>query len=460
MRNTGFDANQYVSRRGYFREIAEARHSDGDQQNDTEDDVSLPRPNDRRKSTVSAGGSVGAQSYAAHAAQQAAYAAEQAAYADQQDTRSHYSGAGSHAPSLATHKEHPNDFTTGENGAPPVWNDPNGPPRSFTEHPINDYNNYSRANGVQETKEGIETMNRAVSNNVPYSSHVPLHKTSPTYKSPLELHAEKKRQMKATALKLLYFFMCVLFIVGFGLMVESAKLLSYADNFRLQTTVGKDGDADGQNLAKSSPERTLGIMQILKEVSTGAVEKEGSAQHRAFRWITDKDPLRLPVPTSSSDKLRFLQRYALATLYYATNGEQWTQQYGFLTAVSECEWNESRDGFMNGSGGCNENNMVSMVALWNNNLHGVIPKELAIMTDLNVLSLYNNMLIGNIPDELKALSNLDIMYLHTNLLAGSIDFLCVNDIKDMRADCDMPDPKISCTCCSVCCSRDGACYST
>ena len=70
----------------------------------------------------------------------------------------------------------------------------------------------------------------------------------------------------------------------------------------------------------------------------------------------------------------------------------------------------------------------------NNNLHGVIPKEIAILTDLKVLSLFDNMLIGNVPDELTALDNLGkcsftfSLYQQKNLLCVFDGILDLNHI--------------------------------
>ena len=66
-----------------------------------------------------------------------------------------------------------------------------------------------------------------------------------------------------------------------------------------------------------------------------------SPQYRAALWIATVDQRRLVVPVhgeSSSAEYPFLQRYALAVLFFATGGERWVFQTHFLTGLHECSW--------------------------------------------------------------------------------------------------------------------------
>jgi hypothetical protein len=68
-----------------------------------------------------------------------------------------------------------------------------------------------------------------------------------------------------------------------------------------------------------------------------------SSQSQAFRWLADQDSFR-----ACPDDTLFLQRYALAVLYFATLGDQWftCDRYGnktcakesFLSRVDVCLW--------------------------------------------------------------------------------------------------------------------------
>jgi uncharacterized protein (DUF486 family) len=68
-----------------------------------------------------------------------------------------------------------------------------------------------------------------------------------------------------------------------------------------------------------------------------------SSQSQAFAWLADQDSLRV-----CPDDTFFLQRYALAVLYFATVGDQWftcdrqgnksCTKEPFLSAVDVCLW--------------------------------------------------------------------------------------------------------------------------
>ena len=58
-------------------------------------------------------------------------------------------------------------------------------------------------------------------------------------------------------------------------------------------------------------------------------------QGSAFLFITD-DPLIMEVGVCSYPTIA--QRYGLATFYFSTNGEAWTQNTGWLGTAGECDW--------------------------------------------------------------------------------------------------------------------------
>jgi hypothetical protein len=75
--------------------------------------------------------------------------------------------------------------------------------------------------------------------------------------------------------------------------------------------------------------------------STIALYTEGTPQYKAADWIANRDQLQYPIPTQpGADSDRFLQRYVLAVLYFALNGEQWTSAANFLSASDECGWSD------------------------------------------------------------------------------------------------------------------------
>ena len=63
------------------------------------------------------------------------------------------------------------------------------------------------------------------------------------------------------------------------------------------------------------------------------LDRKGSPQRMAAEWIADQDLLHL-----SMDDETFIERYALAVLYFATNGPSWKINLGFLTERQVCDW--------------------------------------------------------------------------------------------------------------------------
>merc|ERR1712157_267054 len=180
-----------------------------------------------------------------------------------------------------------------------------------------------------------------------------------------------------------------------------------------------------------------------------------------LQWLAKDDPLKLnPKSNITSIKdVSIIQRYAISCLYFATNGQSWINSYNFLSGSSECEWNIiSNNGTISGVGGCDPDGTIKVISLYNNNLQGHIPREIELLKNLRVLSLYDNKLKGIVTTHIKNLKGLKTLYLHGNNILGSIDFLCINNIPNLRSDCHGPKAEITCNCCQVCCNPEGDCF--
>jgi hypothetical protein len=71
------------------------------------------------------------------------------------------------------------------------------------------------------------------------------------------------------------------------------------------------------------------------------LEKAGTPQFFASRWIADEDlrALEIPASTAYNESFKFAQRYILAVFYYATGGEDWKFDTAeFLGPRDECDW--------------------------------------------------------------------------------------------------------------------------
>ena len=106
------------------------------------------------------------------------------------------------------------------------------------------------------------------------------------------------------------------------------------------------------------------------------------------------------------------QRFALATLYYATQGEEWIDSTGWLVEKDECSWAKVT---------CNSNFQVANLTLGNNELNGTLPEEIRALQALEVLDVSANYLTGTIPAGLDGLpSSLTRFHCARNQIGGSI----------------------------------------
>lgn len=121
-------------------------------------------------------------------------------------------------------------------------------------------------------------------------------------------------------------------------------------------------------------------------------------EYEALRWIASSDPLQVDV---KGPREEVLQRFVIATLYFATQGEFWTQKYDFLSKVHECEWNNGEFGVF-----CDDGQTVSRVELVASNLDGTVPRDIGLLTALVVLNLTENSLRGDIPESLAMMEDL------------------------------------------------------
>jgi hypothetical protein len=114
------------------------------------------------------------------------------------------------------------------------------------------------------------------------------------------------------------------------------------------------------------------LLQLLSGVSAdggAALRDPSSPQYRAMQWI------RTPNNAGIYDDRRFIQRYALAVLYYSTRGESWSLSRSWLTGANECDWYLAETGTPT----CDDDGDIVTIALAENNLDGPLPRELALL---------------------------------------------------------------------------------
>ena len=123
------------------------------------------------------------------------------------------------------------------------------------------------------------------------------------------------------------------------------------------------------------------------------LDNVNSPQSQALNWVTFQDPLRTE-PGSPEQ----LVRYALAVLFYATNGHTWEKRKYWLSSAHVCQWY----GISCTSSG-NGLNQIEEIALPRNNLKGALPLEIGLYPNLDILSLHSNIIEGFIPTSIGGL---------------------------------------------------------
>jgi hypothetical protein len=142
------------------------------------------------------------------------------------------------------------------------------------------------------------------------------------------------------------------------------------------------------------------IVKILSAVSSDngtAFQTPGSAQNRAFQWLAND------TFTGYHSDEKLIQRYALATIYYATNGGAWLNNSLWLDNGDECgRWGQVLGGLSCDSptGG------ITSLGLSKNNLNGTLPPELGLLSSLGSLALSQNYLKSTVPTEIGQLVSL------------------------------------------------------
>jgi Leucine-rich repeat (LRR) protein len=235
------------------------------------------------------------------------------------------------------------------------------------------------------------------------------------------------------------------------------------------------GQSNNNNDDRNSSQK-LTIEQVIQGVSSNfALGDPNSPQHRARKWMMDVDQLTDVIIQEGLN--RILQRYALATFYFATGGDQlWNHivlaeepPFDFINpATSECEWTgivcattdqpdentvnanrrrrrrynrrllEDEETTATAAADAadaadaataatttttkNINSTVFGLKFPHRNLTGVLPPELGTMSFLRSMDLSSNQLIGTIPDEavMEKMINLWWLDLSDNRLTGTI----------------------------------------
>jgi len=166
-------------------------------------------------------------------------------------------------------------------------------------------------------------------------------------------------------------------------------------------------------LSLSGLERVENITNIIAKASKNELYKDTtSSQGKAFLWLLNEDKLEV-----SSSYPTLLHRYALMVIYYAFNGDLWTEDLGYgsisvgSNATHECDWKGIT---------CSESLVPIKTNIPSNGALGTIPEEIAYLSDLQEINFSQNSLEGSIPESFYSLTKLNKIDLHGNLIQGTL----------------------------------------
>jgi Leucine-rich repeat (LRR) protein len=176
------------------------------------------------------------------------------------------------------------------------------------------------------------------------------------------------------------------------------------DNEMQAPTKGDTDSASNTFLAKLKP--------LLSSKSLTALNDPDSPQSQSLQWLLEKSNFQ------EWSFPRQVQRYAMATFYYATGAVlSWSNDQTWLTNETECLWFQGS----RGGGICGKNGTALHSLERNNNgLNGTIPDEIGLLTSLTLLDLHGNQFSGTVPLELGSLTALTSLYLSRNAFTGTL----------------------------------------
>lgn len=171
----------------------------------------------------------------------------------------------------------------------------------------------------------------------------------------------------------------------------------------------------GRDPIEDHDKRGHAIIKLGIEASTSrSIASRDSPQHKALCWMMYDDARKVD---PRGNKAKFLERYALVTLYVNTKGPGWSRSDHWLSKESECDWY----GITCTRPMTGLTKRVTVVDLSFNKVEGIIPAETGYLSELKTLDLNGNSLQGVLPQLMfKKLSKLKRLNLHMNDLFGKI----------------------------------------
>lgn len=108
---------------------------------------------------------------------------------------------------------------------------------------------------------------------------------------------------------------------------------------------------------------------------TDVLADSETSQSKAFQWTLGDFEV-----VGWDDDITILERYALATIFFATDGIRWLSVTDFMLELSYCSWQGV---------GCS-NEAISSLSLPSENLAGTLPREIGLLTSLTSIDISGN----------------------------------------------------------------------
>lgn len=146
----------------------------------------------------------------------------------------------------------------------------------------------------------------------------------------------------------------------------------------------------------------------------------------AVQWLIEEtDYMTEPSPV---DEFRLTQLYALLSLYFSTDGEDWLENGEWLLNEDECTWYGITCSRVNLGGGVGVQDVVTEIDLTrtsasseDNNLEGSIPADIGLLENLETLAFYHQPgLSGNVPSSLETLTKMVVFSIGGCSFSGAL----------------------------------------
>ncbi|CAB9519794.1 expressed unknown protein [Seminavis robusta] len=156
----------------------------------------------------------------------------------------------------------------------------------------------------------------------------------------------------------------------------------------------------------------------LPEYTLQALNNPRSPQSLALDWLFE-DPKQLEYSTDKQ-----IQRFALATFYFALNGELWMNRTNWLSYdFDECLWHtdlEPQERVCVTATTPVQDSEYQALVMHTNDMVGNLPKETWLLTSLSTVALFEQPVRGELPEEVGSLTNMKDLTLRQLVLTGSL----------------------------------------